>query len=87
MKNQVRELRREKGLTQEQLGNLVGVSRQAIIAVEAGQFEPSIWLAYELAQVFNRKIEEVFFFEKSVKKSKRGRRPQNGNSANQTVSR
>ena len=46
MKNRIKELREQRGLTQEQLGELVGVSRQAINAIETEKFEPSIWLAY-----------------------------------------
>ena len=46
MKNRIKELREQRGLTQEQLGELVGASRQAINAIETEKFEPSIWLAY-----------------------------------------
>lgn len=70
MKNRIRALREEQGITQEQLGNLVGVSRQAIIAIETEKFEPSIWLAYDIAKIFGCTIEEVFLFEESVKKSR-----------------
>lgn len=70
MKNRIRALREEKGLTQEQLGQLVGTSRQAINAIETEKFEPSIWLAYDISQVFQRPIEEVFLFEKSPRKSR-----------------
>ena len=70
MKNKIRELREEKGLTQEQLGAMVGVSRQAINAIETEKFEPSIWLAYDISKVFNRSIEEVFLFEESPRKSR-----------------
>ena len=47
MKNRIRELREQKGLTQEQLGEMVGASRQAINSIETEKFEPSIWLAYD----------------------------------------
>ncbi|WP_050699027.1 helix-turn-helix transcriptional regulator [Anaeromassilibacillus senegalensis] len=70
MKNRIRELREAQGLTQEQLGKLVGTSRQAIHAIEAEKFEPSIWLAYDIAQVFGCRIEDVFLFEESEKKSR-----------------
>lgn len=82
MKNRIKELREQKGLTQEQLGNLIGTSRQAINAIETEKFEPSIWIAYDIAQVFECAIEEVFLFEESVKKSRaeRSRRYNNGNS-------
>jgi putative transcriptional regulator len=70
MKNRVRELREQKGLTQEQLGSFVGTSRQAINAIETEKFEPSIWLAYDISKVFGCSIEEVFIFEESTRKSR-----------------
>ncbi|WP_040197372.1 helix-turn-helix transcriptional regulator [Candidatus Soleaferrea massiliensis] len=70
MKNRIRELREQQGWTQEQLGKLVGVSRQAVNAVETEKYEPSIWLAYDIAQAFGCSIEEVFLFEESIKKSR-----------------
>lgn len=68
MKNQVRQLREERGLTQKQLGEKVNVSRQAINAVETGKFDPSLWLAYDIAQLFDMSIEEVFDFKESERK-------------------
>ncbi|WP_287826233.1 helix-turn-helix transcriptional regulator [Clostridium sp.] len=53
-----------------QLGELVGVSRQAINAIETEKFEPSIWLAYDIAKVFHSNIEEIFLFEESKRKSR-----------------
>ncbi|MCI8310282.1 helix-turn-helix transcriptional regulator [uncultured Clostridium sp.] len=84
MKNRVKELREKLGLTQEQLGNMVGTSRQAIIDIEKEETEPSIWLAYDIAQVFHKKIEEVFLFNESVRKSRAesSRRIKNGNKKN-----
>lgn len=70
MKNRLKELRDYFGLTQEQLGQLVGVSRQAINSIEAEKFEPSIWLAYDISKVFNCSIEDVFLFEESEKRSR-----------------
>ena len=63
LKNRVRQLREERGLTQKQLGEKVNVSRQAINAVETGKFDPSLWLAYDIAQLFDMSIEEVFDFD------------------------
>mgnify|MGYP001419221613 CR=1 FL=1 len=63
MKNRIRTLRKEKGMTQEELSQRVGVSRQSIIAIETGKYNPSLELAYKLAKVFNLTIEEVFIFE------------------------
>ncbi len=70
MKNRIRELREQKGLTQEQLGELVGTSRQAINAIETEKFEPSIWLAYDISNVFGCSIEDVFVFDESLRKSR-----------------
>lgn len=70
MKNRVKELRESFGLTQEKLGELTGTSRQAINAIETGKYEPSIWLAYDISQVFHRSIEEVFLFQESKHKSR-----------------
>ena len=70
MKNRIRELREEKGMTQEQLGELVGTSRQAINAMETEKFKPSIWLAYDISKVFGYPIEDVFLFEESPRKSR-----------------
>ncbi len=57
-------------MTQEQLGELVGTSRQAIYAIETEKFEPSIWLAYDISNVFECSIEEIFIFEESTRKSR-----------------
>lgn len=63
MENRLRELREQHGLTQEDLAVRVNVSRQTIISLEKGKYNPSIFLAYRLAQVFHLPIEAVFVFE------------------------
>lgn len=63
MKNRIKELRLKDGLTQEQLSKKVGVSRQSIIAIETGKYNPSLELAFKIAKQFNCKIEDVFIFE------------------------
>lgn len=68
MKNIVKQLREKQGLTQAQLGEKVNVSRQAINAIETGKFDPSIWLAHDLAQYFQLSIEEIFYFEERERK-------------------
>jgi len=68
MQNKVRQLREERGLTQKELGERVGVSRQAINAIETGKFDPSIWLAYDLARFFSVSIEELFLFREEDRK-------------------
>ena len=66
--NSIKELRENRGLTQKELGEKVGVSRQAINAIETGKFDPSIWLAYDLAKYFDSDIEKIFDFERSRRK-------------------
>lgn len=60
MKNRLRELRAGRGWTQQELGERVGVSRQAIIALEAEKHAPSLDLAYKLAAVFDLGVELLF---------------------------
>jgi len=62
--NTIRKLRFEAGeMTQEQLAQKVGVTRQTIIALEAGKYLPSLFLAIKIARVFGRKVEEVFIVQ------------------------
>ncbi|WP_297093103.1 helix-turn-helix transcriptional regulator [Thermococcus sp.] len=63
MKNRLRELREERGLTQEELAKALGVTRQTIIAIEKGKYDPSLKLAFRIARFFNRRIEEIFIYE------------------------
>lgn len=60
MPNRLREMRERTGLTQEELAARVGVSRQTIISLEKGKYNPSITLAYSLAKVFSMSIEDLF---------------------------
>ena len=63
MKNRIRELREKFNLTQQDLAEKVTVSRQTIISLENGKYNPSIFLAYKISQIFNLSIEELFIFE------------------------
>ncbi len=63
MKNRVRDFRVEKGLTQEQLAEFIGVSRQTVNAIEKQKFDPSLPTAFKMSQLFERKIEEIFMYE------------------------
>jgi putative transcriptional regulator len=64
LKNQVRRLRFENGeMTQQQLADKTGVTRQTIIAIEAGKYAPSLPLAFKIARTFNVPIENIFQFE------------------------
>ena len=60
MKNRLKLLRVERGWTQEQLGQALGVSRQAVIALETERHDPSLDLAYRIAAVFDQPVEEIF---------------------------
>ncbi|NJE29717.1 transcriptional regulator [Thermococcus sp. 18S1] len=63
MKNRLRELREELGITQEELAKALGVTRQTIIAIEKGRYDPSLRLAFKIARFFNKSIEEIFIYE------------------------
>lgn len=63
LSNNVKEYRMKKKLTQQQLADLVKVSSRTIISLEKGQYNPSVLLAHELAEIFGLKIEELFNFE------------------------
>lgn len=64
MKNRLRELRTARNWSQVELGGRVGVSRQAIIAIETARFDPSLPLAFKLARLFDVSIEELFIDER-----------------------
>ncbi len=63
MKNRIEELRKKAGMTQKGLGDELGVSRQTIISLENGKYNPSIILAHEISKKFGMSIEEIFIFE------------------------
>lgn len=63
MKNRIAELRKANDLTQQELAKKMGVSRQTIISLENGKYNPSIMLAHDIAKLFQLTIEEVFIFE------------------------
>lgn len=62
MKNKLEELRKNKGLSQEQLAEKVLVSRQTIISLEKGRYNPSLDLAFRLSKFFNAPIEDIFIY-------------------------
>jgi len=63
MKNRISELRKMKHLTQQDLASLLGVTRQTIISLESGRYNPSITLAFKLARTFDMHIEDIFIYE------------------------
>ena len=64
MDNRIKVLRAEQDWSQQVLAERIGVSRQAINAVERGKHDPSLQLAFDIANQFNQRIEEIFFPEK-----------------------
>ncbi|MDK6861299.1 transcriptional regulator [Gardnerella vaginalis] len=67
MKNRLEQIRKEKGITQEELADALEVSRQTICSLENGRYNPSIILAYKIAKYFNLTIEEIFIYEEDKK--------------------
>ena len=66
MKNRIEEIRKERGILQEELAKAMGVSRQTISSLENGRYNPSIQLAFRIARFFNMPIEEVFVYEEEA---------------------
>ena len=66
MKNRIEEIRKERGMRQEEFAKVLGVSRQTISSLETGRYNPSIFLAYKIAKYFDMTIEEVFIFDEEV---------------------
>ena len=66
LKNKIEEIRKEKGIKQEDFAKLMGVSRQTISSLETGKYNPSIFLAYKIAKYFEMTIEDVFIFDEEI---------------------
>ena len=66
LKNRIEEIRKEKGVRQEEFAKSMGVSRQTISSLENGRYNPSITLAFKIARYFEMTIEEVFVFEEDA---------------------
>ncbi len=63
MKNRLEEIRKERGIKQEELAAALEVSRQTIGSLENGRYNPSITLAFKLARYFDMRIEDIFIYE------------------------
>lgn len=63
MKNRLEEIRKQRGIKQEDLANALEVSRQTIGSLENGRYNPSILLAFKIARYFEMSIEEIFIYE------------------------
>jgi putative transcriptional regulator len=71
--NRIRRLRFDHNeMTQQQLADKVGVTRQTILAIEAGKYAPSLPLAFRIARAFNTTVEDVFCYDKDDDPSSRG---------------
>lgn len=66
MKNRIEEIRKERGINQEEFAKTMGVSRQTISSLETGRYNPSILLAHKIAKYFGLTIEDVFLFEEEM---------------------
>ena len=71
MKNFVEQLRKEKGLNQEDFAKALRVSRQTVSSIETGKYNPSLELAFEIAAFFGRRIEEIFIYERGEENEKK----------------
>lgn len=63
IKNRLKELRKEYHLTQEELANKLKITRQTVIAIEKGKYNPSLNLAFKFARLFDCKIEDIFIYQ------------------------
>jgi len=62
LKNKLKEIRKEKNISQQELADMVGVSRNTISSLETGQYEPTAKLALILSIALDKKFEEIFYF-------------------------
>ena len=67
MKNNLETIRKAKGLKQEELAEILAVSRQTISSLENGRYNPSLYLAIKIARYFDMKIEDIFIYEEDFK--------------------
>ena len=67
MQNNVEKIRKLRDLSQEQLGEALGVSRQTIISIEKGKYNPSLDLAFRMARFFETPIEEIFIYGEELR--------------------
>ena len=70
LKNRIEELRKEKGIKQEDLAIAVEFSRQTIGSLENGRYNPSIILAFKIARYFHMSIEDIFIYEEEIENEK-----------------
>lgn len=63
MENRIKQLRKEQGITQDELANVLSVTRQTVISLENGKYNPSLQLAFKIAKYFEKEIEHIFIFQ------------------------
>lgn len=71
MKNKVEQLRKERGLNQEEFAKMLRVSRQTISSIETGKYNPSLELAFAISDFFGMRIEEIFIYEGGTENEKK----------------
>ena len=70
LKNKVEQLRKERGLTQDDFAKMLRVSRQTISSIETGKYNPSLELAFAISDFFGKRIEEIFIYERGAENEK-----------------
>jgi putative transcriptional regulator len=73
LSNSIRELRAERSMTQQQLADAIGVTRQTVIAIEGDKYSPSLEVAFRIAEVFSMPLESVFKYRDGRTTGKRAR--------------
>ena len=71
MKNRVEQLRKERGLNQDDFAKMLRVSRQTISSIETGKYNPSLELAFAISDFFGKRIEEIFISERGAENEKK----------------
>jgi putative transcriptional regulator len=71
VKNRLEEIRKQRGIKQEELAQALEVSRQTIGSLENGRYNPSILLAFKIARLFEMRIEDIFLYEEENNEKKR----------------
>ncbi len=71
MKNKVEQLRKERGLNQDDFAKAIRVSRQTVSSIETGKYNPSLELAFVISDFLGKKIEEIFIYERGAENEKK----------------
>lgn len=71
MKNKVEQLRKERGLSQDEFAKMLRVSRQTISSIETGKYNPSLELAFAMSDFFGKPVEEIFIYERGADNEKK----------------